>query len=230
MWDNLTRHNINKVDLNFILCVWTQELYDNGFAEQLMEDDEARTNLIVNYLPQSMSQDELRSLFSSVGEVESAKLIRDKVAGNAPRVPLWHCNTRQCYLLTDSTGCYYCRLARRLPLYTTAKTACDNHTHVLSSSISTFCVLFSFPKFLVQVYRLYFFSTTHQLIFFYLFLKQMFFIYRGFCDVFSELLMWSFWLDVESLILFKFNQDWKVFVPSSYFFLVSKRFTRNLKL
>lgn len=167
----ITRHNINKVDLNFILCVWTQELYDNGFAEQLMEDDEARTNLIVNYLPQSMSQDELRSLFSSVGEVESAKLIRDKVAGNAPRVPLWYCNTRQCYLLSDSTGCVTtARLVRRLPLYTTAKTACDNHTHVLPSSISTscstFCVLFSFPKFLVQVYRVYFFSTTHQLIFF----------------------------------------------------------------
>lgn len=61
----------------------TQELYDNGFAEQLMEDEDSRTNLIVNYLPQSMSQDELRSLFSSVGDVESAKLIRDKVAGNA---------------------------------------------------------------------------------------------------------------------------------------------------
>ncbi|XP_075901375.1 ELAV-like protein 1 isoform X2 [Nelusetta ayraudi] len=60
-----------------------KELYDNGFAEQLMEDDESRTNLIVNYLPQSMSQDELRSLFSSVGEVESAKLIRDKVAGHS---------------------------------------------------------------------------------------------------------------------------------------------------
>lgn len=63
-----------------------QDLYDNGFAEQLMEDDESRTNLIVNYLPQSMSQDELRSLFSSVGEVESAKLIRDKVAGNLQHV------------------------------------------------------------------------------------------------------------------------------------------------
>lgn len=66
-----------------------QDLYDNGFAEQLMEDDESRTNLIVNYLPQSMSQDELRSLFSSVGEVESAKLIRDKVAGNPHRQ---HCS------------------------------------------------------------------------------------------------------------------------------------------
>lgn len=50
----------------------------------MMEDEDARTNLIVNYLPQSMSQDELRSLFSSVGDVESAKLIRDKVAGNSP--------------------------------------------------------------------------------------------------------------------------------------------------
>uniref|UniRef100_A0AAQ4QXL1 RRM domain-containing protein n=1 Tax=Gasterosteus aculeatus aculeatus TaxID=481459 RepID=A0AAQ4QXL1_GASAC len=58
-----------------------KELYDNGYCEQMMEDDDSRTNLIVNYLPQSMSQDELRSLFSSVGDVESAKLIRDKVAG-----------------------------------------------------------------------------------------------------------------------------------------------------
>uniref|UniRef100_UPI00028BC7A0 ELAV-like protein 1 n=1 Tax=Homo sapiens TaxID=9606 RepID=UPI00028BC7A0 len=41
------------------------------------------TNLIVNYLPQNMTQDELRSLFSSIGEVESAKLIRDKVAGHS---------------------------------------------------------------------------------------------------------------------------------------------------
>lgn len=36
------------------------------------------TNLIVNYLPQSMSQEEIRTLFSSIGEVESCKLIRDK--------------------------------------------------------------------------------------------------------------------------------------------------------
>ncbi|KAF7644208.1 hypothetical protein LDENG_00226040 [Lucifuga dentata] len=60
------------------------EVYDNGYDEQMMEEAaDARTNLIVNYLPQSMSQDELRSLFSSVGEVESAKLIRDKVAGHS---------------------------------------------------------------------------------------------------------------------------------------------------
>ncbi|KAK1342388.1 hypothetical protein QTO34_015153 [Cnephaeus nilssonii] len=47
-------------------------------------DDIGRTNLIVNYLPQNMTQDELRSLFSSIGEVESAKLIRDKVAVGLP--------------------------------------------------------------------------------------------------------------------------------------------------
>lgn len=55
----------------------------------MMEDDDAQTNLIVNYLPQSMTQDELRSLFSSVGEVESAKLIRDKVAGKLLLVLFW---------------------------------------------------------------------------------------------------------------------------------------------
>lgn len=56
----------------------------NGY-EGLMGDEpsDAKTNLIVNYLPQSMTQDELRSLFSSIGEVESAKLIRDKMGGHS---------------------------------------------------------------------------------------------------------------------------------------------------
>lgn len=43
--------------------------------------DDSKTNLIVNYLPQSMSQDELRSLFGSLGDIESCKLVRDKVTG-----------------------------------------------------------------------------------------------------------------------------------------------------
>jgi ELAV like protein 2/3/4 len=47
-----------------------------------LEDKERKTNLIVNYLPQNMTQvEEIRSLFSSIGEVESCKLIRDKVTG-----------------------------------------------------------------------------------------------------------------------------------------------------
>ena len=42
-----------------------------------------KTNLIVNYLPQSMSQDDIRSLFSSIGDIESCKLIRDKSTGTS---------------------------------------------------------------------------------------------------------------------------------------------------
>lgn len=43
--------------------------------------DDSKTNLIINYLPQNMTQEEIRSLFSSIGEVESCKLIRDKQTG-----------------------------------------------------------------------------------------------------------------------------------------------------
>jgi ELAV like protein 2/3/4 len=47
------------------------------------QQEESKTNLIVNYLPQTMTQEEIRSLFSSIGEVESCKLIRDKVTGKS---------------------------------------------------------------------------------------------------------------------------------------------------
>uniref|UniRef100_A0A673L5Q6 ELAV-like protein n=1 Tax=Sinocyclocheilus rhinocerous TaxID=307959 RepID=A0A673L5Q6_9TELE len=60
------------------------EVYDmsNGYEDHMADEPkDPKTNLIINYLPQNMSQDEMRSLFSSIGEVESAKLIRDKVAG-----------------------------------------------------------------------------------------------------------------------------------------------------
>jgi len=51
--------------------------------------DDNQTNLIVNYLPQTMSQDDLRTLFSSLGELESCKLIRDKSSGRSrPSAPL----------------------------------------------------------------------------------------------------------------------------------------------
>ena len=39
------------------------------------------TNLIVNYLPQSMSQDEIKAIFGSIGEMESCKLIKDRGTG-----------------------------------------------------------------------------------------------------------------------------------------------------
>ncbi len=58
----------------------------NGYEEHMGDEpSDAKTNLIINYLPQNMSQEELRSLFSSIGEVESAKLIRDKMAGTSQR-------------------------------------------------------------------------------------------------------------------------------------------------
>ena len=83
----------------------------NGYEDHMAEDcrdDIGRTNLIVNYLPQNMTQDELRSLFSSIGEVESAKLIRDKVAGKETEPFLcvlggggggiWGSPTKPCFL------------------------------------------------------------------------------------------------------------------------------------
>ncbi|XP_076880877.1 ELAV-like protein 1b isoform X1 [Brachyhypopomus gauderio] len=63
-----------------------QEAYDlpNGYEDHMGDEPkDAKTNLIVNYLPQNMTQEELRSLFSSIGEVESAKLIRDKMGGHS---------------------------------------------------------------------------------------------------------------------------------------------------
>lgn len=55
----------------------------NGGANGTVDigQEESKTNLIVNYLPQTMTQEEMRSLFSSIGELESCKLIRDKVTG-----------------------------------------------------------------------------------------------------------------------------------------------------
>jgi len=63
------------------------ELQRNGLTSSTSSsggadvDEENKTNLIINYLPQTMSQDDVRSLFSTVGEVDSCKLIRDKTTG-----------------------------------------------------------------------------------------------------------------------------------------------------
>jgi RNA recognition motif-containing protein len=42
-----------------------------------------KTNLIVNYLPQNMTQDEIKSLFASIGAVDTCKLIKDKLSGQS---------------------------------------------------------------------------------------------------------------------------------------------------
>ncbi|XP_049626779.1 ELAV-like protein 2 [Suncus etruscus] len=45
--------------------------------------EDSKTNLIVNYLPQNMTQEELKSLFRIIGEIESCKLVRDKATGQS---------------------------------------------------------------------------------------------------------------------------------------------------
>ncbi|XP_039251680.1 ELAV-like protein 1 isoform X2 [Styela clava] len=54
-----------------------------GSLSSTPTDDESKTNLIINYLPQTMTQEDLRNLFSSIGELESCKLIRDKLTGSS---------------------------------------------------------------------------------------------------------------------------------------------------
>lgn len=44
-------------------------------------ESKASTNLIVNYLPQTLTEDALKNMFSAVGNVQSCKLIRDKNSG-----------------------------------------------------------------------------------------------------------------------------------------------------
>jgi hypothetical protein len=64
------------IDVGVLFLFFTQ-----GSQHIVPKDDESKTNLIVNYLPQTMTQEEIRSLFASIGEVESCKLIRDKITG-----------------------------------------------------------------------------------------------------------------------------------------------------
>jgi len=64
----------------------------SSVANDVTDPEQNKTNLIVNYLPQSMSQDDIRSLFSSIGDIESCKLIRDKSTG------AWACASHALYV------------------------------------------------------------------------------------------------------------------------------------
>ncbi|VDL91236.1 unnamed protein product [Schistocephalus solidus] len=44
---------------------------------------ENKTNLIINYLPPSMTQEDVHLLFSGIGEVERCKLVREKTTGES---------------------------------------------------------------------------------------------------------------------------------------------------
>jgi RNA recognition motif-containing protein len=77
---------------------------ENDEEANLMMADyhNSKTNLIVNYLPQNMTQDEIKELFSSIGQVESCKLIKDKLTGKENKLPTGFCrelNSIKDYLL-----------------------------------------------------------------------------------------------------------------------------------
>lgn len=73
--------------------------------------DDSKTNLIVNYLPQNMTQEEFKSLFGSIGEIESCKLVRDKItgAGQAPNTFCPHLilYCHNWFRITDATICLF---------------------------------------------------------------------------------------------------------------------------
>ena len=54
----------------------------NPSGPSLNTSSNDKTNIIINYLPQTMSQDDVYSLFSTIGEVDNCKLVRDKATGS----------------------------------------------------------------------------------------------------------------------------------------------------
>ncbi len=62
----------------------TRSIDGGSFADDESNlSDKMRTNLIINYLPQTMTQDEIKDLFGSIGAIESCKLVRDKTTGQS---------------------------------------------------------------------------------------------------------------------------------------------------
>lgn len=50
----------------------------------------AGTNLIINYLPQDMTERELHSIFSTMGPIESCRVMRDFKVGNVRIMHLFY--------------------------------------------------------------------------------------------------------------------------------------------
>jgi ELAV like protein 2/3/4 len=71
-----TNNNITYLDTN-------NNNNTNYSEHELCTEENAKTNLIVNYLPQNMTQEEIKALFASIGPVDSCKLIKDKLTGQS---------------------------------------------------------------------------------------------------------------------------------------------------
>jgi len=57
-----------------------QALQDNNLQDHQAEHDN-NSNLIINYIPPTVTEAELRSLFSQLGQVDTVKIVRDKTTG-----------------------------------------------------------------------------------------------------------------------------------------------------
>lgn len=88
------QQNIQMIDENnnIMQSLNTQGTFTNMMEEHSICGDQedpnfndfsSKTNLIVNYLPQNMTQEEIKALFSSIGQVDSCKLIKDKLSGQS---------------------------------------------------------------------------------------------------------------------------------------------------
>lgn len=54
-----------------------QSQFQQQQQQQIKGNEEPRTNLIINYLPQNMNEKELYSLFVTIGPVESCRVMKD---------------------------------------------------------------------------------------------------------------------------------------------------------
>ncbi|XP_073997174.1 ELAV-like protein 1-B isoform X2 [Rhodnius prolixus] len=60
----------------------TNEAETNGSTNKYGHQESSKTNLIINYLPPTMTQAEFVKMFQSVGEIDTFRLVKDK-AGNS---------------------------------------------------------------------------------------------------------------------------------------------------
>jgi len=79
---NNNGNQVNYMNTSMLSTTTSHESLCNEH-EANFNDYSSKTNLIVNYLPQNMTQDEIKELFSSVGPVDSCKLIKDKLSGQS---------------------------------------------------------------------------------------------------------------------------------------------------
>merc|ERR550519_3339822 len=70
---------ISLVEVNQAILAGTESL--DAPLDHPRDENEDRTNLIINYLPQAMTDNELYSMFITVGPIVSAKIMRDRSSG-----------------------------------------------------------------------------------------------------------------------------------------------------